>query len=137
MSQEVSISDEKTILEIEHATFEAIRLKDAGALSRILSDDFIYRSPQGGDANKDEFIKIATGLPVAILAVWGENLLVNFYGETAVLTGVQHARVETEDGKEAVSSVAFADVFVREEGGWRMTLAFGVELRTAPADNQS
>lgn len=128
MSHEVSASDEKTILEIERETFEAIRLKDAEALRRILADDFIYRSPQGPDANKDGFIKIAAELPVRILSVWGENLQVNLYGETAVLTGVQHARVETEDGKEAVSSVAFTDIFVRRDGRWMMALAFGVEL---------
>lgn len=72
-----------------------------------------------------------------ILSVWGENLRVNLYNDVAVLTGVQHARVRMEDGKEAVSSVAFTDIFRREQGGWRMALAFGVELRVAPsADNQ-
>lgn len=131
MSKQIPPDDERAILEIEKETFEAIRKKDAKALERILDDQFVYRGPHGPDAAKAEFIKAATTLPVEILEVWGENLRVSVYGETAVLTGVQHAKVQTLEGKEAVSSVAFTDIFVRRLEGWKMTLAFGVELGAA------
>jgi ketosteroid isomerase-like protein len=131
MSNRIPFDDERTILEIEKETFEAIRNKDAAALSTILDDGFVYRSPQGPDTFKTEFIKAVTSLPVKILSVWGEKLQVSIFGETAVLTGVQHARVETHDG-EAVSSVAFTDIFIKGLNGWTMALAFGVELG-APA----
>jgi ketosteroid isomerase-like protein len=128
MSKQTSSDIERTILEIEKETFEAIRNKDADALSRILDDEFVYRSPQGPDTAKADFIKAVTSLPIKILSVWGENLRVNIYGETAVLTGVQHAKVQMDDGEEAISSVAFTDIFVKSSQGWLMTLAFGVEL---------
>jgi ketosteroid isomerase-like protein len=131
MSAEISHKDEQaTILELEKETFEAIRNKDRAAMERILADDFLYRSPGAADAGKAEFIRIATTLPVKILRVWGENLQANIYNDVAVLTGLQHARVETEDGKEAVSTVAFTDLFVKREGNWRMVLAYGVEYKT-------
>lgn len=137
MSIEISADDEHAILEIEKETFEAIRNRDAESLRRILADDFVYRSPNAEDAGKEEFIRIATGLPVRILSVWGENLQANIYGETAVLTGVQHAKVETEDAEEVVSSVAFADIFAKRHGNWRMVLAYGVELSTTPAQSET
>jgi ketosteroid isomerase-like protein len=127
MSNRISLDDKRTILEMEKETFEAIRNKDAAALSIILDDRFVYRSPQGPDTCKTEFIKAVTSLPVKILSVRGENLQVSMYGETAVLTGVQHARVQTHDG-EAISSVAFTDIFIKGLNGWTMALAFGVEL---------
>jgi ketosteroid isomerase-like protein len=136
MSNEVSQRDEReAILEIEKETFHAIRNKDRAALERILADDFLYRSPGAEEANKTEFIKIATGLPVRIKEVWGESLQAKVYGEVAVLTGVQHARVETEDNEELVSSVAFTDIFVKSEGRWKMTLAYGVEYKSARAQS--
>lgn len=128
MSEQSPSKDELAILEMEKETFEAIRNKDAAALSRILDEGFVYRTPHGQDAAKADFIKAVTSLPVQILEVRGENLRVSIYGETAVLTGVQHAKVQTAEGKEAVSSVAFTDIFVRRLEGWVMTLAFGVEL---------
>jgi ketosteroid isomerase-like protein len=130
MSTEVSHEDEReAILEIEKETFEAIRNKDRAALERILADDFLYRSPGAEDVNKIEFIKIASALPVRIKEVWGEGLQANIYGEVAVLTGLQHARVETEDSEEVISSVAFTDIFVKSEGEWKMALAYGVEYK--------
>lgn len=120
--------DERAILEIEKETFEAIRKKDADALSRILDDRFVYRSPHGPDAARPQFIKTVTSLPIEIIEVWGENLKVSIYGETAVLTGIQHAKVQMPEGAEAVSSVAFTDIFIKRLDGWRMALAFGVEL---------
>lgn len=132
MSDQFSSNDEHIILEIETETFAAIKNKDAKALERILDERFVYRSPNRPDTNKAEFIRVATTLPVKIVSVWGENLQVNIYGETAILTGVQHAQVQTDDGKEAISSVAFTDIFVKRLDNWTMALAFGVELVATP-----
>lgn len=49
-------------------------------------------------------------------------------GSVAVMTGVQHATWQQEDGSEGISSVAFADVFALRNGQWRMVQAFGAEL---------
>lgn len=128
-----SSRDASIILEIEKETFEAIRKADAAALGRILADDFVYRTPFGQDVNKEAFIKAATTMPYKILSVRGENLRVSIYGEVAVLTGIQHAQVLDNEGKEQTSSVAFTDIFVKRGGRWLMTLAFGVELGAASA----
>lgn len=128
MPNENQAVKEQVILEIEHETFEAIKHGDAEALHNILADDFIYRTPTGEDTNKTDFITAATTMPFKILSVWGENLRVRFYEETAVLTGVQHAQVEDQDGKGLTSSVAFTDIFVKRDDRWLMSLAFGVEM---------
>ena len=128
----------EAVLRLERETMDAIRAKDSKALERVLAEDFVYRTP-GGELSRAEFLKNITSLPGRILSVEGSELRVSSYGETAVLTGVQRARVRTEDAAEHLSTVAFTDVFVKRGGRWRLALAYGVELPTqagGPAQQQ-
>ncbi len=106
---------------------DAIREKDVGALEGLLVEDFVYRTPDG-EQGRAEFLKGVASVPGRILSVEGAGQRVKVYGETAVLTGVQRARVRTDDGAEHESAVAFTDVFVKRRGRWRLALAHGVEL---------
>jgi ketosteroid isomerase-like protein len=126
---------EDVILQLERETMEAIRNKDAAALSRILADDFVLRSPAGADLNKTEFLKLAQSIPVKILSVKGENLKVNVYDQTAVLTGVQRSTTQADDGKEETSAGAFTDIFIKRQGRWLLVLAYNVDL-PAPSPSQ-
>ena len=117
----------ESILRLERKTMDAIRAKDARALERVLADDFVYRTP-GAELGRTEFLQNIATLPGRILSIEGEGLRVSVYGETAVLTGVQRARVCTDDGAEHASTVAFTDVFIKRQGRWRLALAYGVEI---------
>jgi len=116
-----------SILRLERETMDAIRAKDAKALERVLTADFVYRTP-GAELSRAEFLQNVVSLPGRILSVEGSELRVSVYGDTAVLTGVQRSRVRTDDGVEHLSTVAFTDVFVKQRGRWRLSLAYGVEL---------
>lgn len=118
----------EAILQIERDIMDAIKSKNATALAPMLADDFIYRTHFGAEANKTEFLHSIASFPVEILSIRGEELKVNVYGETAVLTGVQRAEARAPEGEPEESAVAFTDIFVRSEGRWLMVLAYGVEL---------
>lgn len=122
---------EQAILQLERETMEAIKNKDATALSRILADDFVLRNPAGNDLNKTEFLKLAQAIPVKILSVQGENLRVNVYGQTAVLTGAQRSTTLSDDGKEETSAAAFTDIFIKRKGRWLLVLAYSIDLPAA------
>jgi ketosteroid isomerase-like protein len=123
----------ESVLRLERETMDAIRAKDAKALERVLAPDFVYRAP-GAELSRAEFLQNIASLPGRILSVEGAELRVNVYGDTAVLTGVQRSRVKTDDGAEHPSAVAFTDVFVRQRGRWRLSLAYGVELPVRDAE---
>ena len=125
------------ILKIELGIREAIKNKDAVTLEPMLGDDFIYRTHFGAEAYKEGFLKSIASFPVEILAIRAEELKVNVYGETAVLTGVQLAEARAPEGKAEESAVAFTDIFVRRGGQWLMVLAYGVELPSGPDDDSS
>ncbi|MFN0124797.1 MAG: nuclear transport factor 2 family protein [Blastocatellia bacterium] len=127
-SKKPSDPTEKELFALETELFEAIKNKDGGALSRLLADDFVYRNPTGPDQKKRAFIRIIETMPMEILAIWSEDMRVRVYGEIAVMTGTQTARVRLAEGGVATGVTAFSDVFVREPDGWRLSLAYGVEL---------
>ncbi len=106
----------------------AIKNKDASTLAPMVADDFIYRTHFGAESDKTAFLNSIASIPVEILAVRGEELKVNVYGDTAVLTGVQVAEAKPPEGEAEEGAVAFTDIFVRRDGRWLMVLAYAVEL---------
>jgi len=116
------------VLAIEREIMAAIRQKDTAALEPMLAEDFCYRTHFGAETDKPGFLQSVTSSPFEILSLHGEELKVNIYGDTAVLTGVQIAEARPPEGEKEESVVAFTDVFVRRDGRWLMVLAYGVEL---------
>jgi ketosteroid isomerase-like protein len=119
---------ETEVLAIEQDIMTAIRNKDAATLEPLLADDFCYRTHFGAETDKSGFLQSITSTPFEILSLHGEELNVNVYGDTAVLTGVQIAEAQPPAGEKEESVVAFTDVFARRDGRWLMVLAYGVEL---------
>lgn len=127
----------ETILQIARDIMAAIKNKDAATLAPMLADDFIYRTHFGAEADKTEFLQSIASMPLEILSIRADELKVNVYGETAVLTGVQHAEARPVEGEPEESAVAFTDVFVRRDGRWLMVLAYGVELPSGSDEDSS
>jgi len=122
------------ILQIERDIMSAIKGKDTATLEPMLADEFVYRTHFGVEADKASFLESIRSFPIEIISLRGEELKVNVYGETAVLTGVQVAEARPPEGEAEESAVAFTDVFVRRDGRWLMVLAYGVEL---PSESDS
>jgi ketosteroid isomerase-like protein len=136
-SNSMSVDVNQIILKLNQEVMAAIKNKDAASLEPLFADDFIYRTHFGAEAGKAEFLQSIASMPLEILSVRGEELKVNVYGETAVLTGVQHAEARPLAGEAEESVVAFTDVFVKREGRWLMVLAYGVELPSEPNEDLS
>ncbi|MGH9755650.1 MAG: nuclear transport factor 2 family protein [Blastocatellia bacterium] len=120
------------ILQVEQEVFTAVKNQDTIALERILTDDFVYRSPGSQEVGKADFLKLLASLPYKIVSIWGEELKVNVYGNTAVMTGLQFAKAQTGEGKEETSVVMFTDVFVKQKDKWMLSLAHAVDLPQIP-----
>jgi uncharacterized protein (TIGR02246 family) len=116
------------VLRLEHETFGAIARKDAQRLAALLSDEFLYRSPGSRDIRKPEFLQNVAAIPVEIVSVEGEQLHAAVFGEAVVVTGVQRATTRAPDGSLVTGRTAFTDVFERQDGAWRLVLAYGIEL---------
>jgi ketosteroid isomerase-like protein len=124
---------QREILQVEEQVFAAVKNQDAETLRRILTDDFVYRSPGNDEVAKGDFLKLSASFPFKIVSIWGEEMRINVYGDTAVLTGLQLAETQNDEGKEEISAVMFTDVFVKQNGKWMLALAHAVDLPQPPS----
>ena len=123
---------QQALLFLEEEIFTAIKNRDTDALERILTDDFVYRSPGSQEVIKEDFLKLSASFPHKIVSIWGEEMKVNVYGSTAVTTGLQFAKTQTGEGTEETSVVMFTDVFVKQKDKWMLSLAHAVDLPQIP-----
>jgi Domain of unknown function (DUF4440) len=92
------------ILRSQEQFWQALLTKDAELLSAILAPAFVGRSPGEPNQTREELIATLTAFPGSIREITGEAIEVHVFGEVAVLTGMQVARLQLPDGKEAVVS---------------------------------
>ena len=123
---------QQALLFLEEEIFTAIKNRDTDALERILTDDFVYRSPGSQEVVKEDFLKLSSSFPHKIVSIWGEEMKVNVYGSAAVTTGLQFAKTQTDEGPEETSVVMFTDVFVKQKDKWMLSLAHAVDLPQIP-----
>ncbi len=129
--------DEQEIYEIERKIFSAIRAQDDETLATIVADDFVFRGPGQPEIGKSDFLQTIRSFPIDILDIWSDDMKVNFFGDIALLTGVQNARTRDTDGKEQLSAGAFSDVFAKRNGRWLLVLAYNVELPETNSESSS
>ncbi|MEW6732531.1 MAG: nuclear transport factor 2 family protein [Acidobacteriota bacterium] len=125
---------EEEIIQLENEIFAAIKNKDSKRLSKILTDDFVYRSPGNAEQKKAEFLKTVESIPITILAIWSDDMKLNIYSDVAVMTGTQKAKVLLAKDKEVIVATAFTDIFIKRQERWLLVLAHGVELPSSSID---
>ena len=118
---------QQALLLLEEEIFTAVKSRDTDALGRVLTDDFVYRSP-GRQVARGDFLGLCASFPYKIISIQGEELSVNVYGNIAVVTGLQIAKTAGGESEEETSAVAFTDVFVKQKGKWMLSLAHAVDL---------
>lgn len=116
------------VLSVQERFWQALRAKDADALTSVIAPDFVGRSPGEADQTRDAFIATLSGFPVQIGEITGEAIEVHVFGEIAILTGVQLARLSLPDGSAKLSRVTLTNVFRHEDQAWRMVLSHAFEV---------
>jgi ketosteroid isomerase-like protein len=116
-----------TIEDIAERIYAAIRDKDAARVEPFLADDFVYRTQDGREVARAEFLEGIAALPIELVSVTGAHHRLSVFGDVAVLTGVQHAEYRQEPA-QGISTSAFTDVFQRRGDRWLLVLAYGVEM---------
>ena len=105
--KESSASVAKLLVEMEQEWSRAGSTKDAGAMDRIIADDWISVDFQGKTVNKAKAIadlKSAAPSPPVELG----DMKVRVIGATAIVTG-----------KDTTGKFAWMDVFMKRDGHWQ------------------
>lgn len=108
------------LIELERKWMEALKLRDASALSQLISDDFTLISPRlvisAGDRDK-YFRHVARELNLDSYAF--EDLTVRLYGRAAVISG-RLKQTASAAGEDWGGSYLITDVWVSRDGFWRV-----------------
>jgi hypothetical protein len=112
----------------ERSLFDALATRDAVALAKLTAPELILRIPGQPDVDRTAFLQAVAATPGEILGVSGERLTSHRAGNTAIVRGMQVARVRV-DGKAVEDRGTFVDVFVRRGGAWVLTFALNVPAR--------
>lgn len=126
--------DGRELLALEQRMMDAIRTRDVTALEKLITDDFVLREPQKPDVDRRAFLEGVRATPGTIEVVAGDGVhaKVERGGKVGMITGVQRVRVRMPDGKVVEDAGAFADLCVRRDGQWRISVAFNVGLPPSP-----
>ncbi len=119
----------ESILQVQQRFWSALQTQFAVDFESVLAENYRCVSPNQPDQNRSEFIHIITSMPFIVSAVTCQNLQVDVWGDTAVLTGVQIAHMQLpNNGESVVDSIAITNVFNRVGEDWRMVLSHAVSL---------
>ena len=117
-SSRSTIEIEQHIRQLNDEWVKAIVRADAGALDRIMADDFYFTYPLEGD-DKAQFISDITSGDLKIKHIAREQLNVRVFGNTAVLTARDSA-TWLYHGRELAGQYKILSVFSEREGQWQL-----------------
>jgi hypothetical protein len=119
-----TIDDKAQLLQLEHQWLENEFTADTAFLSSIMDSTFICITP-GGMLTKQETLKhmgdnknFRTKNDIVIDSVALENAIVNIYGNSAVVTFIDHTYARKQ-GTPLETKVQFYDVWIKRDGQWK------------------
>jgi ketosteroid isomerase-like protein len=110
---------ELAIIQMEKDWVQAALKKDAGAMDRIIADDWVGIAFDGTTLTKSAVLNdLKSGTTVSHAIELGP-LKVRVYGDTAIVNG-SSTETSTWQGKDTSGHYMLVDVFVNRNGRWQV-----------------
>jgi ketosteroid isomerase-like protein len=120
--------DHLAVREVQHTFWQALKAKDRTLFESLLAEGFISRSPDQADQDRAAFIQTLTSFPITVADVGSDNLQVHVFGDAAVISGVQAARLQMPGGSSVTQRIAITNVLQRMGDTWLIVFSHAVEL---------
>ena len=112
---------ERELMLLQRAEDEAEAKRDLDTLERLLSDDFIFTTPNGALSDKKKLIDdVKNDEPEAGQTIGYEEIRTHDYGKTAVVNYLLTVKGKNKEGKEYTNRYRNTVVWVKQGGRWRM-----------------
>jgi hypothetical protein len=109
---------ESKLIALENAWNQAQIHHDAGALANLVGDRFIYTDTDGSVMNKAQFLADAKDLTYKATSATNDNVKIDLYENTAVVSGRYHTRGTYKD-KPFDHYGRFTDTWIYINGQWQ------------------
>ncbi len=119
------VNDAKAILRAKVIIPLAMQKHDASLFDSLLAKGFTAR---GEDEffERDEFIRTRVEGKWMISYVQYENMVLQFFGEIAILTYRNTVKEKDATGMPKIWHFTWADVWVKEDGKWKIKAGYGI-----------
>lgn len=117
------------ILKVKRNLPLAMQKKNKALFESILSKNFTYRGEDEFYKNSRDYIENRVNATWTIDTVRFQNLTLQFFGETAVLTYRNTLKGTDDNGKSDVENYVWADIYVKENGKWKIRAIHEIESR--------
>jgi ketosteroid isomerase-like protein len=115
-------SDKEIVAALDNEYQAAVKRNDAGAMGRILSDDFILVTSSGKLYTKPQLLEEAQSARRIYEHQEDSDKTIRLWGDTAIVTAKLWEK-GTENGKPFEHWLWFSDVYRRTSSGWRYVFA--------------
>jgi hypothetical protein len=110
-------AQEAKLVVLEHLWNDAQIHRDSHALEALIADRFVNTEYDGEVSERDRFLADIKDPEFKPSAMNIRDVKVNVYRDTAVVTGIYHAK-GTFSGKEYEHTGRFTDTWIFENGKW-------------------
>jgi uncharacterized protein (TIGR02246 family) len=124
---------EQAVLAAQDRRIAATIAGDVAALSAMMTADLTYTHSSGVEESKAEFLEGLTSGKYVYREIVPRGRKVRVHGNAAVVSGPCHVVIEP-GGKRTEIDLYFTELYMNEDGQWRMALWQSTRLpATAPA----
>jgi hypothetical protein len=111
-------TDRVRLIELERQRADALIRRDAAALDALWPADLMHIHSTGTVMGKDELMRYVLET-LQFLLLERSELKVQVFGDAALMTGRQRARMQRADKPEPVNAESWVtQLWVRRPGGW-------------------
>lgn len=132
-NSEADRREAEAILEVKVSWPRAMQTKDAAMFDRILARDFTFREADGRLFERDAYIRDRVQRSATVVSAKYENVVLQLFGHMAVMTYRNVVSGTDAAGKRETWHMSWADVFVREDGRWKIAASQMVSERVEKA----
>ena len=121
----VDVSEERALMDAEHAWVKTAIAGDADAFGRFMADEYVAQGSKGALLTKAAWVQRMREGKSKFQAVNFCNMIVRVNGDAAVVTA-DFAQIATRDGKDNSGKGSEMDFWVKRRGRWLVIAsAFG------------
>jgi ketosteroid isomerase-like protein len=126
-------SANQAVSRIENEMLDGLRKGDPAPSEHYLAETYIFTSPDGGMENKAQSVADLKTGDLKFQSVTMEDPKFSVYGDTVIVTFGSIAQ-GTYKGKDISGKTRWTDVFVKQDGHWRLVASHGSPVvQQAPA----
>lgn len=116
-SGEPQAEDASKIVAMENLWNQMQLNHDAGAMEKMIDDDFVLTDYDGALMDKKQFLDSIKDMSVKLTQEMSEGMKLHPHGNTVVITGATREK-GTQNGKPFAHNGRFTDTWMKKDGKW-------------------